>query len=212
MPDRRIAAFDFDGTLTRRDTMVPFLAYVHGRRKLATALADVGPAALSARARRPPGGPHHRDLTKERLLARLFAGDSAERVADAGRSFADRLPGRLHPRGRERLAWHRDQGHELVIVSASLLPYLEPFGDAHGIHHVIGTGLEDDGAGRLTGRIVGPNVRGPEKAVRLEAWLAGERPLQLYAYGNSSGDTELLALATDPVWLAGRNARRPRPH
>ncbi len=52
---------------------------------------------------------------------------------------------------------------------------------------------------------MGPNVRGPEKAVRLRSWLGGDVPEMLWAYGNSSGDTELLAMADAPVWVAGPN-------
>ena len=58
--------------------------------------------------------------------------------------------------------------------------------------------------GLLTGEMVGPNVRGEEKAVRLRRWLGDDVPEMIWAYGNSSGDTELLAMADVPVWVAGR--------
>lgn len=205
--ERRIAAFDFDGTLTRRDTLVPFLVYACGRSKVASALAAVGPGAVSGRFRPPPEG-HHRDRTKERLLARLFTGDEAARVAEAGVAYAARLPALLRTDMAERLAWHQREGHEVVIVSASLCVYLEPFATDHRVNHVLAVSLEADDEGRLTGRLVGPNVRGAEKAVRLRAWLDGDRPLHLWAYGNSSGDDELLEMATSPTRV-GRRRRRP---
>ena len=108
-----------------------------------------------------------------------------------------------------RVAWHREQGHALVIVSASLLAYLEPFAADHGFDHVIGVGLEVGDDGRLTGRLTGPNVRGPEKEVRLRAWL-GDGPRTMWAYGNSSGDRELLAMADHPTWVTPAR-RRPGP-
>ena len=63
----------------------------------------------------------------------------------------------------------------------------------------------DDGI--LTGRLTGPNVRGPEKEVRLRHWLGDDLPEIMWAYGNSSGDRELLAMADVAIWVDGTHAR-----
>jgi len=210
---RHIAAFDFDGTLTHGDTVLPFLVQACGRRRVARAIAQVAPGAGRARIGRPaPGGvtTHHRDLTKELLLRHLFAGDDPRRVTAEGEAFAETLPDRLRAQMVDQVAWHRGQGHELVIVSASLLAYLQPFADEHGFDHVIAVGLEVGDDGRLTGALTGPNVRGPEKAVRLGHWLGGAEVAELWAYGNSRGDAELLEMATRPVWVTPpERSRRP---
>jgi phosphatidylglycerophosphatase C len=65
-----------------------------------------------------------------------------------------------------------------------------------------------DGTGRITGRMLGGNCRGPEKVARLEAWLAGQQP-PIYAYGNSSGDRELLARAHVGVMVRPRTTLPP---
>lgn len=205
MSGRRIAAFDFDGTLTRRDTLVPFLARSCGSQALLQALRRTAPLAVKARTGRLEAELHHRDATKESLLRHLFAGREASWLEREGRSYATTLHAKLRPEMVEQVRWHREQGHELIIVSASLQTYLAPFARAHGFHHVIGVELEAGASGHLTGRLAGPNVRGPEKAVRLRSWLGGDQPEMLWAYGNSSGDTELLAMADAPVWVAGRN-------
>ena len=67
-----------------------------------------------------------------------------------------------------------------------------------GPDHVISCSLETDPAGLVTGRLLGGNVRGPEKANRLRAWLGGDS-VELWAYGDSSGDDELLAMADHPT-------------
>ena len=46
---RVVAAFDFDGTLTRRDTLVPFLALVVGWPRVAMALAACAPSLVRDR-------------------------------------------------------------------------------------------------------------------------------------------------------------------
>jgi HAD superfamily hydrolase (TIGR01490 family) len=200
--ERSIAAFDFDGTLSRRDTLMPFLARAVGRAAVWRAMAAEG--AVVARQRR-----FDRDDAKVRALRRLLAGEEAQRVAELGRAYAGELQRQLRPELVERVAWHRSEGHELVMVSASLAVYLEPLAEELGFDHVIAVELVADADGRLTGEMVHPNVRGAEKVRRIEAWFDGRAPTVMWAYGDSAGDEPLLALAQHPTWV-GRRARRPR--
>lgn len=200
---RRVAAFDFDGTLTPRDTLIPFLERLYGRRRLAAAAASVGPPW------RPDPGVHRRDAAKAQLLRRLTAGDDAARVTEAGEAYASRLNGLLVPTMVDRIGQHRRAGHEIVAVSASLATYLVPLLQRrHDFDQVLAVGLAVDDDGRHTGEMLGPNVRGPEKAVVLRRWLAAtgghDDGLELWAYGNSSGDAELLAMADHPTLMDGR--------
>lgn len=208
MAHRRIAAFDFDGTLTYRDTLVPFLVRAFGARRVAAAVSRTASTAARARLGRLEGELHHRDATKEALLADLFAGRDAAWVSAQGKAFATTLHRRLRSEMVEQVAWHRSEGHELVIVSAGLSAYLEPFARRHHFNQVMAVELETDESGTLTGALAGPNVRGPEKEVRLRAWFGDEPPEMLWAYGNSSGDRELLAMADKAVWVDGPNADR----
>ena len=154
---------------------------------------------------------HHRDRTKDALLATLLADREASWFTAAGAAFATGLDRRLRPDVLPQVQWHRDHGHELVIVSASLRTYLVPFAQKLGFDHVIAIEMAVDSEDRLTGQMVGPNVRGPEKAIRLRAWLGDGAPPHLWAYGNSSGDRELLAMAQVPVWVNRRQERRRLP-
>ncbi|MCJ7436243.1 MAG: HAD-IB family phosphatase, partial [Acidimicrobiia bacterium] len=97
-----------------------------------------------------------------------------------------------------RAEWHREQGHERVIVSASFACYLRPVAARLGFDAGLGTELEVGSDRRLTGELAGPNVRGAEKVHRLEAWI-GDAPATVWAYGDSGGDRELLARADHPV-------------
>jgi HAD superfamily hydrolase (TIGR01490 family) len=207
MSGRRIAAFDFDGTLTRRDALVPFLAASCGPTAFSRGLRRVLPLAVRARTGRLQSELHHRDATKAALLRELYTGRRHDWLHDQGRAYATTLGAKLRPEMVEQVAWHRAAGHELVIVSASLRAYLDPFAAAHGFDHVIAVELESDDDGVLTGEMVGPNVRAAEKAVRLRSWLGGDEPEMLWAYGNSSGDRELLAMADVPVWVGRQRAQ-----
>ena len=214
---RRIAAFDFDGTLTRRDTLGGFLVHVGGRPAVATALlAESTGLAQGLR------NDAKRDAAKERVLGRILRGRDEAALVAAGVEYAAVLPRRFRPDIAERVAWHHALGHELVIVSASLVYYLRPVAESLGFDHVIGVEMEVDGTGRLTGALTSQNVRAAEKERRLRAWIADtdsldtgqpdpSRPVtghELWAYGNSSGDDELLAMSDHPIWVGKRSSRK----
>jgi HAD superfamily hydrolase (TIGR01490 family) len=196
---RVVAAFDFDGTLTRRDTLLPFLVDVAGPTVVAQALARDAPQ-LAAMA----FGRYDRDVAKANLVARVLAGRAYGDVVSRGRKYATRvINGRLRSASVARLRWHVEQGHEVVIVSASLDAYLHEIAQRLGVATVLCTTLEVDGGGTITGRLTGGNCRGPEKVARLRAHL-GEEPVTLWAYGDSEGDEELLAMADHPVRVTRR--------
>lgn len=194
---RTVAAFDFDGTLTRRETLMPYLLRAVGRERTLRALAATSP--LLARAALQ-GGPH-RDIAKAFLLERLLAGRLLEPLAAEAEAYAELVVARQLRRAmRERLEWHRQQGHEVVIVSASPELYVAPVGRRLAVDAVLATRLEVGPDGRLTGRLLGINCRGPEKVARLREWQGGE-PVVAFAYGDSAGDREMLALAETGVRL-----------
>jgi phosphatidylglycerophosphatase C len=197
-----VAAFDFDGTLVRGDSLRPFLTAVLGRRQFPLTLVRSAPAmGLGYRA----GG---RDQAKAALLDRAVKGLDSTTVQLIGNRFGKDIAGRTRPDLAARLRWHRGRGHRTVLVSASLSVYLEPFARLTGFDDVIATRLEVGGDGRLTGHLDGSNVRGPEKARRLKA-LLGSDPVELWAYGDSAGDREMLAMADHPTWVDGRPLPSP---
>jgi phosphatidylglycerophosphatase C len=194
-----VAAFDFDGTLTRRDTLLPFLRRACGHWPIVR-------AAIAAR------GARGRDAFKVAVVGRLFRGWPAEHVERLGHAYVPTLLTELRAGSRERLEWHRRRGHPVVIVSASLGAYVRPLAQRLGLDGALAVELVADAEGTLTGEVVGGlNNRGPEKVARLRAWLDARFgpgiDVELWAYGDSSGDDDLLAIADHPTWV-GRRAPR----
>jgi phosphatidylglycerophosphatase C len=193
-----VAAFDVDGTLTTGDCVTPFLRRAAGRRLWTTLLAH--PLALAASAVR-----RDRDRLKELACSALRGIESSE-IDALGAAFAREVAAeRLRADTVARLRRHRELGHTVLLASASLDPYLVPLGELLHVDGVVCTVLERGADGRLTGRLVGPNCRAEEKARRVREWLdgAGLAAAELWAYGDSDGDAELLALADRPSRVDG---------
>ncbi|MCC6830632.1 MAG: HAD-IB family hydrolase [Thermoleophilia bacterium] len=203
-----MVATDFDETLTRHDTVVPFMRRVAGPLPFAAGLLRRLPRLLAAMARRD------RNAMRAVGTGAAFTGRDAAAVDEVGRAHgAAILAGGLRPDAVARIRWHVAEGHRVVIVSASYEQYLRVVAEALGAEGVCGTRLAVSG-GQCTGRLLGPNCRGAEKVARLDAWLAGHGldrdGVTLWAYGDSAGDRELLAVADHPVWV-GAEPLDPRP-
>lgn len=205
-----VGAFDFDGTLTRGGSTFAFLVHVGGWWPVSRAVVAIAPQLVHAAL---AGGPAA-DRAKERLFAKAIGGLPADHVTEAAAHFGrSHLAGRLRPEVAARLAWHQQQGHSVLVVSASPECYVGPAVSALGVDAVLATRLAVvDGI--MTGHFEGKNCRGSEKLRRLTAWLdanpaAGGDPPELFAYGNSRGDLRMLAAATHG-YDAGRLGRLGR--
>jgi phosphatidylglycerophosphatase C len=197
-----VAAFDFDGTIIRGGSVMSFLVQLRGLIPVALAVAATSPQIV--RAALVAGS--SADRAKESLFGRLLTGLSAERMERVAARYADRrLFRRVRPEIRDRIDWHRKQGHKVVIVSASPECYVRAAGDLLGVDATLATRLAV-GGGLLTGRYEGMNCRGAEKYARLAGWFRTEglggggsdQPV-LWAYGNSRGDLRLLDAADHGV-------------
>lgn len=197
-----VVAFDFDGTLTRADSVVPFLRLAGGRRRLVLGLARRAPSVGLAAARRD------RDRLKALATDAALRGMPRTRLDEIARRHGRAIAvGGLRDDVVARLGWHLEQGHQVVIVSASYEPYVRVVGEALGVGGVLATRLAVDAAGLCTGDLDGPNCRAREKVNRLQHWLTTQAltrdTVELWAYGDSRGDRELLAWADHPVWVHG---------
>ena len=197
-----IAAFDFDGTITRGGSVVPYLLALRGPGPVALALL----ASLPQLVRAAFVAGSSADSSKEAVFGRLLTGVSAERADRVAARFAERhLAQRVRPEVRDRIDWHRKLGHKVVVVSASPECYVKVAGELLGVDATLATRL-GVGGGLLTGHYEGKNCRGAEKFARLAGWIRTEglngggssQPI-IWAYGNSRGDLRLLDAADHGV-------------
>lgn len=194
-----IAAFDFDGTLTERDALWPFLCFCCGWKKASFSAMRTFPSLLCYCI-----GLKTRQEVKETLLTHCLRGLQSSKLKALGKSFAaGPLSKYLRPTMIDRLLWHKNQGHRCVLISANLDLFLQPWSTVMGLEACLCSQLAVDECGVITGRLQGLNCWGPEKPIRLEKLLEG-RPRNsytLYAYGDSRGDSEMLAAADYPTYV-----------
>jgi phosphatidylglycerophosphatase C len=184
-----VVAFDFDGTLTIRDSFTAFLKWRAGTIRYAFGLLRLAPAALAY--------VFHRDRGRLKAAAvREFLLGATQAVLESeARAFAE-----LHSRRLLRpdavAAWKRwrNQRVRLAIVTASPDLLVAPFARGLGADALIGTQFAFDDDGRVTGGFATPNCRGPEKLVRLRTAFGPDFVLKA-AYGDTRGDREMIAAA-----------------
>lgn len=189
-----LSVFDFDGTLTYRDSFVPFLRYAFGRYTFISKLAHLLLPSLTYLL-----GRISRDQLKEQLIARFLTGVSEAWFNEKAEAFCkqhwDKL---LRPSGVQGVAAEVAAGHEVTLCSASPELLLRPFAAKLNVK-LIATQLEVVD-GYLTGKLAGVNCRCASKVERLQAIYGELNQYHVRAWGDSAGDKQLLDVAQDPHW------------
>jgi len=188
---RPLVAFDFDGTLTTKDSFIAFLWWRSGPAAYAARMLALAPASATYLLDRDRG------RLKAAAVRRFLAGMTRAELEAAAQDFAE-AHGRALLRPDALRAWRRWQaeGARLVIVTASPETIVSPIARGLGADLLLGTRLAFDDAGRVTGDFDGENCRGPEKVRRLQAVFGEDVHLEA-AYGDTDGDREMLALAEE---------------
>lgn len=195
---KKIYAFDFDGTLTTRDTLIAFIRYAKGTG--AFVLGFLRHAHLLVLMKL---GLYPNWKAKQNVFSYFFKGMSLEDFDDLCQRFAADNRQLLRPEGVRTLEQARADGADIVIVSASIDNWVRPFftspdGLADNLPKITVLGTQIEIADRkLTGRFLTKNCYGPEKVNRILAQYPNRGKYSLIAFGDSRGDKELLAFADE---------------
>lgn len=184
-----LALFDFDGTLTTRETFGDFMRHAVTPLRRALGAPLFAPMLAGYKLGLVSG-----NRIRRHAAAFGFRGVPAAHVHAAGERFAaEVLPGLLRPEAMQRLAWHQSRGDKVVLVSGGLDFYLAPWCRQHGLELLCSRMETHDG--RLTGRYRGAQCVGAEKARRVREHHDLNDYAQCYAYGDTHEDEAMLALA-----------------
>ena len=185
---KQVFAFDFDGTLTTRDTLIAFIRYACGTPRFLFGFLLHAPLLVLMKLRLYSNG-----KAKQRVFSWFFKGMTIETFDALCQDFARTHRHLLRPDTVRILEQALTERAEVLIVSASIDNWVQPFFPSVTI---LGTQVEVID-GRLTGRFLTPNCYGQEKVRRILALYPDRSAYHLTAYGDSRGDRELLAFADE---------------
>ena len=185
----KVYAFDFDGTLTTRDTLLEFIRFACGTTRFLLGFLLYSPLLVLMKLRLYSNG-----KAKQKVFAHFFMGMTIEAFDALCQNFASTHRHLLRPEVVSQLEQALSDGAEVLVVSASIDNWVQPFFPKV---KVLGTQIEVID-GRLTGRFLTPNCYGKEKVERILALLPNRSEYHLTAFGDSRGDREMLAFADDP--------------
>lgn len=193
-PLGKVYAFDFDGTLTRRDTLIEFIRFAKGDKAFLLCFLRYSPLLVLMKL-----GLYPNWKAKQRVFSHCFRGMAVDTFNSLCARFARDKARLMRPKGMKKLREVLAEGGKVVIVSASVNNWVEPFFAGIGGVYVVGTMVEER-EGVLTGRFLTKNCYGEEKVTRLLQLFPERTQYWLTAYGDSRGDFELLDFANESYY------------
>lgn len=191
---RPIAFFDFDGTITTRDTLLEIIKYRHGKVKFYLGFLLHSPWLVLMKL-----GVISNQTAKEKVLKLFFGNMTTEQFGVSCEQFAaDMIPRLVRPKALKEINKLKQAGADVVIVSASPENWLQPWCATLNLS-LMATRLEVVN-GKITGKIKGHNCHGEEKVKRIKEVYDLANYNDVYCYGDTSGDKPMLALANHPFY------------
>ena len=191
-----LVLFDFDGTITRDDSLLEFVAYVVGFKKFFRGILVLSPILAAYKL-----GLASNNFTRRKLLGYFFAGMSADKFDKICKKYSTtHIEDILKQSAMDKIATYKAAGDKIVIVTASLEDWLRPWCAAQGLE-LLGTKIRRKG-GIITGEIEGQNCYGAQKVARVRAAYDVQAFDRVIAYGDSRGDREMLEFADEAHYKA----------
>jgi HAD superfamily hydrolase (TIGR01490 family) len=185
-----IAFFDFDGTITTKDTFLEFIKFYKGSFRFYFGFAVKSPFIVAYKV-----GILKNFVAKQKVLQFFFNGESLENFKEKCKAFSNQaLPALIRPKALIEIEKLKERGARIVVVSASAENWIQDWCTKHNIE-LLGTRLVSLN-GKITGSLDGNNCYGNEKVCRIKEKIELSDYSEIYCYGDSSGDKEMLALAT----------------
>lgn len=191
MTRETIAVFDFDGTITRKDSLLEFIKFSKGKRQFYFGFFLFSPLLIAMKLKLYPNW-----KAKQNLFSYFYKGISVEKFNDWGKEFCFLIDKISRPKAIEALQEHKKRGDKTVIISASIENWVKPWAEKIGVDMIIFTQIEVEND-LLTGRFLTKNCFGQEKVNRFSAEFPNRNEYRLVVYGDSSGDRELIDFADE---------------
>lgn len=199
---KKVYAFDFDGTLTTKDTLLEFIRFARGNTAFLFGLLLFSPLLVLMKLKLYPNW-----KAKQRVFSWFFKGMLIDDFNHLCTEFALHNKQLLRPKGMKAIKKAIEEGSQVVIISASIDNWVRPFFDEMGNNIIVaGTKIEVNN-NHLTGKFTTNNCYGVEKVRRLQALFPQRETYTLIAFGDSRGDKELLAYANQGFYKPFRESQ-----
>ena len=196
---KKIAFFDFDGTITTDDSLLKFIRFVVGDRRFLVGLLFLSPMLFLYKLKLIPNY-----KAKQYLLSWYFKDIKKEDFFQVANKYSlNHIDKIVRKKAMDRINWHKKQGHKIVVVSASIDCWLRPWCNINNLE-LIATRL-DLSEDKITGKFLTKNCYGQEKVNRINEIYNLKEFDYIYAYGDSSGDKEMLSLANENYYKPFRD-------
>jgi HAD superfamily hydrolase (TIGR01490 family) len=190
----QLALFDFDGTITTEDSLIKFIRFSVGDIKTMWGILLLSPMLIIYKLKIIPNY-----KAKQWMFSYFFKGmdeyQFQKLTEDYSLTHIDTI---LRPKAMEKIRWHQEKGHTIVVVSASIESWLRPWCVKHNLN-LIATKIEIEES-VVTGRFRSKNCYGVEKVNRVKEIYNLNDYSYIYAYGDSRGDRELMSLANEKYY------------
>lgn len=199
---KTLVLFDFDGTITYKDSLIEFIMYAVGKSAFYFGMLRLSPMLVMYKLKLI-----HNQKAKEKMLSYFFKDISREDFNKIATQFAlEQIDTIVRKKAIDKILWHQKEGHSVVMVSASIECWLRPWCEKYSIE-LIGTKLAfiDE---KFSGMFEGKNCYGIEKENRVRQQYDLKEFDTIYAYGDSAGDKELLGLADKSFYKPFRTQSR----
>tara|TARA_Y100000996_G_C22555173_1_gene655288 strand:+ start:3367 stop:3954 length:588 start_codon:yes stop_codon:yes gene_type:complete len=184
-----IAFFDFDGTITSKDTFMLFTLHMCGSMKFVFGMILLSPILLMYKCRLISN-----QYMKSSVIKFYYRGVEINKLKKLSKEFNLKvIKNIIRKKAADRITWHKENNDKVVVVSASSSIWLEEWCIENNVD-LIATKLETMD-GKLTGNLIGMNCFGSEKVRRIKEKYELKNYAKVYAYGDSRGDKELLEFA-----------------
>lgn len=190
----KLAVFDFDGTITTKDSFLEFIKFCKGRRDFAIGFLIYSPIIIAYKLKIIPNW-----KAKQMVFRHFFKGTPVTVFDKWGQDFSAGIDKMVNPEAHGKIKAHQKAGDTVIIVSASIENWIKPWAEGMGISTVLATQLEIDSNEQITGEFLTKNCFGEEKVNRIMAAFPDRGKYFLEAYGDSNGDKEMLEFA-DKGW------------
>jgi phosphatidylglycerophosphatase C len=186
---KKLALFDFDGTITYKDSFLEFIKFYKGHFSYIIGLIVFLPVLFLVRA-----GFIKNSRAKESVLTYFFKNEPVKQFGFKCSEFSTKIiPNLVKSNALQAISGHLAKGDRVIVISASFEEWLLDWCKSMNLE-LIGSKIEvRDGV--VTGKIDGKNCYGAEKVNRLKQYLDISQFSEIYMYGDSKGDQQLLELA-----------------